>query len=61
MPQASEPRLALAGGSTPTTMRPKSAAAAAPTRLEQCALPQRVGALLDDLAVELLPAERVSP
>ena len=57
MPQASEPRVALAGGSTATTMRVSSCGSGGLHRLDQCARPQRVLALADDFGVELLAAE----
>ena len=59
MPQASARCRAEAGGSTATTMRASGGALADAAALDQRARPQRVGALLDDLAVES-PAGRAA-
>ena len=54
MPQASAPGRAEPGGSMPTTMRMSGGARATRAASIEAARPQRVGALLDDLAVDLL-------
>ena len=59
MPQLSEPAVAVTGGSTATTMRASSGRAQrGGSASSQLALPQAGHALLDDLALELLAAER---
>ena len=58
MPQLSEPAVEVTGGSTATTMRVSSGRAGRRLWLMQAALPQAVHAFLDDLAFELLPADR---
>ena len=57
MPQASAPARDDTGGSIPTTMRCSGGAGGNARRLDHGARPQRVGPVLDDLAVDLLPAE----
>ena len=54
MPQASEPGRAEPGGSTPITRRSSGGASGDARRLDHRARPQRVGAILDDFAIDLL-------
>ena len=57
MPQASARFDEEAGGSTATTMRISGGAASHPARFDHVARPERIGAVLDDVAVEFLPPE----
>ena len=58
MPQLSEPAVEVTGGSTATTMRDELGPRQQPALVEIAALPQPGHAALDDLALELLPAQR---
>ena len=57
MPQASARAPLVTGGSTATTMRASGGARVDARGVERGAAPERVGAVLDQLAVEFLPAE----